>query len=314
MNDVAFKNMWKEVCFHLKDRSSASMSEELYVRNISLVLEKLGWSHFHGEIRTEQSLHIGSAGTIRPDIIVTNKETNESFIVEAKIPTDMLENSSIRKQLTSYMRQTKSYYGILIGGKIHVFMDNSLNFENDPILVFDLILQNNEQDGPIFTKLFSKQYFGSEEFNEEVKEQIKKLSGKISAKKQLEKSSNMKRSSQLRNDDQDSSRQWIKDNQSISAAVKKDTERIQSMLSSWGKKSPWGHLTKSKSGRIDACLCCGAGMTINDIATECCVPTSRVLDHIHNDLEVGKRNNGIPAKIEVSIAQSGDKIYRIVEE
>jgi hypothetical protein len=288
------------------------MTEARYAQKIKMALEKLGWSEYAGEIKEERPLHIGRGGTIRPDLIVSNTSNFQCFIVEIKRPIDMLYDAIYRKQLTSYMRQTKSKYGILVGRKIQVFVDNSSFFRDEPVMVFDLEICPLEQKGHLFTRLFTKRCFGSEEFKAIIQSQtdswLRKNDTRIEFHNPKTDALKNRRRVPLKKVP------LFEERESQPEFRTSESDRIEAILSGWGKKSPWGHITKSKSGRIDACLCVEPGMAVREIAIACYVPTGRVYDHIHNDLAVGKRNGGKAAIIQHEKTPKGDDIYRLIEQ
>ena len=243
---------------------------------------------------------------------MSNTSTFQCFVVEIKRPIDMLYDAIYRKQLTSYMRQTKSKYGILVGRKIQVFVDNSSFFRDEPVMVFDLEICPLEQKGPLFTRLFTKRCFGSEEFKAIIQSQtdslLRKNDTRIEFHNPKTDALKIRRRVPLKKVPP------FEERESQPEFRTSESDRIEAILSGWGKKSPWGHITKSKSGRIDACLCVEPGMAVREIAIACYVPTGRVYDHIHNDLAVGKRNGGKAAIIQHEKTPKGDDIYRLIEQ
>lgn len=153
MDGTQDKELWEEICFDLHN-SSSTMSEELYEQKIIMSLGKMGWKQFKGEIILKQSIPIGSAQSIIPDIIVKSKNENMLFVIEVKKPSISLTENN-RNQLFSYMRQLKLEFGILFGEKIQIFYDGELSSLNNPIQLKTIEFDNNDRNLD-FVKVFKK--------------------------------------------------------------------------------------------------------------------------------------------------------------
>jgi hypothetical protein len=161
--------LWEEICFHLNNKT-ATMSEELYEQRIIMVLEKMGWKEFRGEIILKQNIPIGSNSYITPDIIVKSLDKNISFVIEVKKPSVTLSNNN-RNQLFSYMRQLKLDFGILFGKKIQIFYDSMVDSLSSPILL-QIIELNNNKENLDFINLFKKDLLSEQSLEKYALKQI----------------------------------------------------------------------------------------------------------------------------------------------
>ncbi len=167
--------LWQEICFLLQENISPSISEEMFEQKIIQSLEKLGWSQFRKEIILKQSIQLGSAGRIIPDIIVKSLKTAESFVIEVKKPSADIEKDSHQKQLFSYMRQLKLENGLLIGSKIQIYNDGKSNTTDEPILLKSIDLSASSKDGLLFLDLFHKNNFSYQHMQQFAEISIKEL-------------------------------------------------------------------------------------------------------------------------------------------
>jgi len=166
--------LWKEICFILKDIPS-SCNEELYEQKIIQILEKLGWSRFKKEIILRKSYQLGSSRTIIPDIIIKSLDNDESFVIEIKRPSVNIENESYKMQLFSYMRQLKLEYGLLIGNKIQIYYDGKLKTGENPVLLKSIEISDNNIDNLLLIDLFHKQSFSYQNLNAFSKKELEKI-------------------------------------------------------------------------------------------------------------------------------------------
>ena len=167
------KELWEEICFYLNS-SNNSMSEELYEQKIIMSLEKMGWKHFKGEIILKQSIPVGSAQSIIPDIIVKSQEDNISFVIEVKKPSISLTENN-RNQLFSYMRQLKLEFGMLFGEKIQIFYDGELSSSDIPTHLKTIELTNDDRNLD-FVKIFKKSALSKSNLEKYAKSRIEAVS------------------------------------------------------------------------------------------------------------------------------------------
>ena len=146
-----YNAIWNEICFHVNKNLNAS--ERDFQTTIEFMFEKLGWSLYKGEIVTQKVIPIGSANSLKPDIVIMNDE-QIIFVIELKKPNVMISERN-KDQLKSYMRQLKLSFGILLGETLQVYYevpsDNEL-----PIMVKDIPFMNDSDDGAECIKLLSK--------------------------------------------------------------------------------------------------------------------------------------------------------------
>ena len=163
------ENKWKEICYLMKINKASS--EDLFQSEIVNIFEKLGWSRFNKEIEEKRKISIGSANSLKPDIIVKNN-TNDLFVVELKKPTARYTERN-DSQLFSYLRQLKLNIGLLINDRIHVFYEDG-NCKV-PVEIMNIEFNENAEDGLKFIELFSRQTYNQEFLLNFCKNQLKSL-------------------------------------------------------------------------------------------------------------------------------------------
>lgn len=163
------ENKWKEICYLMKINKASS--EDLFQSEIVNIFEKLGWSRFNEEIEEKRKISIGSANSLKPDIIVKNN-TKDLFVVELKKPTARYTERN-DSQLFSYLRQLKLNIGLLINDRIHVFYEDG-NCKV-PVEIMNIEFNENAEDGLKFIELFSRQTYNQEFLLNFCKNQLKSL-------------------------------------------------------------------------------------------------------------------------------------------
>lgn len=172
MEDVVAREAWTELCFHLSDNVDSGISENLFEQRVLLALEKLlGWSQFKGEIKVRPSLQIGRQNHIEPDIVL-HASGKPVVVIEIKRPSEDLSRLNYFGQLQSYMRQTKSEFGILIGNQIFVYYDGVLNFNDAPLLLMKIRFKSDLSDGISFVQFFSRQNFTLKAYDKYLRQKI----------------------------------------------------------------------------------------------------------------------------------------------
>lgn len=177
MEEERNKELWEEICFDLHTAIPGSITEEMYEQKVVMALDKMGWKQFKGEIILKKTIPIGSAQSIKPDIIVESKDKGLAFVVEVKKPSISLSDDSYRGQLFSYMRQLKYEFGILFGEKIQIFYDGSLSQSNNPIQIKTIEFSNNEHNYD-FIRIFQKSAFTKENLSNYAKSRIDIINSK----------------------------------------------------------------------------------------------------------------------------------------
>jgi hypothetical protein len=129
------KDKWEEVCYLLSEKIKIDVREEFFEKEVLLVLEKLGWRQYKGEIAIKPSYSFGSQQTIIPDFVLYDHNKRPVVVVEVKRPSEDITSQQVIKQLTSYMRVPKVDFGLLIGNQIHFYYDGNLYPHDDPILL-----------------------------------------------------------------------------------------------------------------------------------------------------------------------------------
>ena len=103
-------------------------------------------------IVAEESIHIGSTNTIRPDFVLYKDEIPQ-VVIEAKKPNN-IQTERNKEQLFSYMRQKKVDFGLYIGEEIQLYYDVPTDVEL-PLLIFTLDYNEENQYGSAFVNLFN---------------------------------------------------------------------------------------------------------------------------------------------------------------
>ncbi len=76
-----FRSTWNEICFHIN--KSRHASERDFQTTVEFLFEKLGWSLFRGEIVSQTVIPVGSANSVKPDIVIKN-DGRVVLVVELK--------------------------------------------------------------------------------------------------------------------------------------------------------------------------------------------------------------------------------------
>lgn len=195
MNEIKDKELWKEICFDLCN-SYSTMNEELYEQKIIMSLDKMGWKQFKGEIVLKQSIPVGSANSIIPDIIVKSRDKNISFVIEVKKPSIPLTEGN-RSQLFSYMRQLKFEFGILFGERIEIFYDGELNPSSNPIKIKKIEFNNNSPNLD-FVKIFKKSSLSKTNLQDYAKKRISTVNSQKEKKELIERALSPQFAAQLK--------------------------------------------------------------------------------------------------------------------
>ncbi|MBK9357018.1 MAG: type I restriction enzyme HsdR N-terminal domain-containing protein [Bacteroidales bacterium] len=123
-------------------------------------LEILGWSEFSCDFAIRPNCQLGSKrNSLRPDFLIKSSETDEKlFVIEIKKPKTILIQQN-QTQLSTYMRQFKLPFGLLIGPQIQIFYDGLLNPEDNAVLIETIEFKRGSSEGERFVQLFSKANF-----------------------------------------------------------------------------------------------------------------------------------------------------------
>jgi hypothetical protein len=165
-----YKAIWNEICFHVNKNRNAS--ERDFQTTIEFLFEKLGWSQYNGEIELNKTLSIGSANSVKPDIVIKHNE-QIILVVEMKKPnTKMSERNA--EQLRSYMRLLRLNFGVLLGETLQLFyelpIDNTL-----PIQINDIPFDENSQEGTELIKLLCKNDFSHDTLQKYCEDKYKNI-------------------------------------------------------------------------------------------------------------------------------------------
>jgi len=148
-----FKEVWNEFCFHVH-KNLCSVEKE-FQTTVEFLFGKLGWSEYKGDIVSQLEVPVGSSNKLKPDIVL-NYEGSRVIVIELKRASVSLSEDSF-KQLSSYMRQLRLDYGILIGDSLQLYYD--LPNSSDPIKVFDVQFRKDSIPGAECMSVLQKDDF-----------------------------------------------------------------------------------------------------------------------------------------------------------
>jgi len=164
-----YKEIWNDICFRIKDKNHFSAEREFQII-AEFIFDKLGWSMRKNEIITQKKIPIGSSGSVRPDIIIADKE-KYLFVIELKKPNVSISEQNA-EQLFSYMRLLGVNFGIILGESIQIFYD-LLNSNEKPLNIGEISFIDNSEEGINFIKLLSKSEYSKENIDNFCKEKLK---------------------------------------------------------------------------------------------------------------------------------------------
>jgi len=167
-----FKTIWNEICFHVKKNRSST--ERDFQTTVEFIFEKLGWSQYKGEIVTQLNIPVGSAGNVRPDLVI-KEDNNIVLVVELKRAGAGLSERHA-EQLVSYMRLLRLNYGILLGEKLQIYSEIQQK-NNQPVKISDISFKEDSEIGAECIEVLSKNGFSYtrlDEFAEKCIEQPEK--------------------------------------------------------------------------------------------------------------------------------------------
>ena len=127
---------WNKLCYYLSEKITSDIPESDFELIVEKGLEILGWNEFSGDFEIRPSFQIGSVkDKMKPDFVVKSNKTGEKlFVIEIKKPKSILVPEN-QIQLSTYMRQFKLDFGILIGSQIQLFYDGELNKNENASLI-----------------------------------------------------------------------------------------------------------------------------------------------------------------------------------
>jgi len=175
MEQEALREIWSELCFHLSDSIKPNINESAFEHKVLLTLEKLGWSEFRGELKVKPYIQIGRQGQIIPDIVVYTPDNKAVVVLEIKRPAEDLTRAGCIGQLQSYMRQTKSDFGLLVGKDIYVYYDGFLNPQADPLLLSKISFKSDSVEGIEFVNFFNRNSFVAGKYESYLKGHIDRI-------------------------------------------------------------------------------------------------------------------------------------------
>lgn len=147
---------WNEICFLVNRYRSPSATERDFQIEAENIFEKLGWSRFKGEISSQVTIPVGSAQSVRPDIVISKDGVNV-MVVELKKPAAGISVRNV-DQLFSYMRLLRLDCGLLVGDTIQVYFDDPKTMDA-PVQVIEIPFVSNSADGIELCRTISREGF-----------------------------------------------------------------------------------------------------------------------------------------------------------
>lgn len=174
---------WNKLCYYLSEKIQSDIPESEFELIVEKGLEILGWDEYSGDFEIRPSYQLGSTRkSLRPDFVIKSNKTGEKlFVVEIKRPKVPLSSQN-QTQLSTYMRQFKLEFGILIGPQIQIFYDGELNYNENAILIENIEFKRENEKGKQFTELFSKEKFDRDALSDFAKKSYKKINEKETEK------------------------------------------------------------------------------------------------------------------------------------
>jgi len=177
-----YKEIWNELCYGINEKYHNSPESKLQMF-AEFIFSKLGWSESQGEIVAQRVIKTGSAGSLKPDIIITDGQ-NDFFVVELKVPNLQTSEGNLI-QITSYMLQLKLNFSILLGESLQVFYD--VPNEKKPRKIYEIQFEMDSQEGINIIKLLSKNEYSPEKIENYCEEKIALEAENNKAAKYIEK-------------------------------------------------------------------------------------------------------------------------------
>ena len=174
---------WNKLCYYLSEKIQTDITETEFESIVEKGLEILGWDEFSGDFEIRPNYQLGSSkDRMTPDFVVKSNQTGEKlFVIEIKRPKVSLSNQN-QVQLSTYMRQFKLDFGILIGPQIQVFYDGEFNKNEKATLIENIEFKRNNEKGKQFTELFAKDEFNKDSLTEFAEKAFKKINEKQTEK------------------------------------------------------------------------------------------------------------------------------------
>mgnify|MGYP005864034055 CR=1 FL=1 len=175
--------IWNKLCYYLFEKIQTDITETEFEPIVEKGLEILGWDEFSGDFEIRPNYQLGSSkDRMTPDFVVKSNQTGEKlFVIEIKRPKVSLSNQN-QIQLSTYMRQFKLDFGILIGPQIQVFYDGEFNQNENATLIENIEFKRDNEKGKKFTELFAKDKFDKYALTEFAKNAFKKINEKTTEK------------------------------------------------------------------------------------------------------------------------------------
>ena len=163
MISVQKSNLYFQQGLGKKADDLINISEREFEVMVDRALGILGWEEYSGDFEIRPTFQLGSTkNSLKPDFLIKSNLTGQKlFVVEIKRPKVPLSGQN-QIQLSTYMRQFKLPFGILIGPEIQIFYDGPLNEQENAMVIGKIKFEKDSKDGEQFVSLFSKDSFSLE--------------------------------------------------------------------------------------------------------------------------------------------------------
>ena len=180
---MALNEIWNEICFLLNGNIKKDISEKDYENQVIRAIEKLGWKEFTGEIKRQPEYKVGRKNKIRPDIAIYRADDEPLIMIEIKRPSEQLSKEEPADQLISYILQSQTGFGLLIGSSIRLYYNGKGNPQREPILLDRIAFNKDSEEGLRFVSIFNRTDFLKAAYRPHITELINKFSAYRNIKK-----------------------------------------------------------------------------------------------------------------------------------
>ena len=120
---------------------------------------------------------------IEADFVLYGLDNKPVIAIEVKRPSEDITYKEYIDQLTSYMRQLKVDLGLLVGNEIHIYYDNSLKLQHDPLLLATISFDEESTDGQLLIEFIERESFISQKCDHYLKNWIDQCNKQIEINK-----------------------------------------------------------------------------------------------------------------------------------
>lgn len=183
----AMNENWDEIAETLSRYSTTNYKEVDYQHEIEGCLKILGWKTTNGTMRSQETIQIGNANSIRPDIILYREDTQGQQVpvlpIEIKRPNNTHKERQ-EMQLMSYMRQLRLNTGLYIGENIRLYYD-SPNDREKAICILTASINRNDKNGETICNILDYKQFDIRKLDEYCSDLYQKIQARNNLHKRM---------------------------------------------------------------------------------------------------------------------------------